>query len=754
MIVRSVRIAVVVAMGLAPAAWAQQAAPQGASGADSLDEVVVTASKRKQRLLDVSGAISVQSGDDIDARRAQNMEALFAVEPGVSFQKTSPEQSFPVIRGISTGSGLNLVTVPVGIYFGDVPVSDPQNPQSVIDATPIDMETVEILKGPQGSLYGANSLAGAVRYVFRRPDLNSQFSGNVDVSVSDVAEASSGYRVSGVLNLAGSEAKAGVRLVGWSSMTPGYVDNVTAGVNGASDWDNYGFRATAMWRPTDRFTITLIGLNQKSTIDDSFVVDDPTGEELTRVGNPLLSPSSLRTSFGNLVLEYEFSDTLTLTSNTAYLDKKRALRQDFTNGGLFCVNFLQLFGLPISVPSCTQRAITTGNQFFQELRLSGQAGGRVSYVAGASFQTAETDIGGPGPGGIAVTSAPGFSAQIAPFLPPGTTSAQTGPTDAYLFGKAIQENSESAVFAEAEFSVTPRVSITAGGRFWRNESELPTQYFGGYYSFVLFSPGNWQLANPYPKSAEDGFTPKLAVRFRLGDNQSVYALASRGYRFGGVNVIPEVGQTQQGRYNTDTLWNYEVGYRGRPTESLTMEAAAYFMDWKDAQIQVIGSDNFQRVKNAASAQVKGVEAGVSWNVTERLRLRAAASFVDAELADPLSLSPLLTLPEGRALPGTPELSTSASAEYSFDGPFDSSGQWVLSHSHVGESYFDIEQTAKIGGYDLVDFRIFLTRGKVQYSAFVSNLTDERASVGAVTVPVLSYSVLQPRTVGLGVRFDF
>jgi outer membrane receptor protein involved in Fe transport len=755
MIFRSMKeLSVVVAMGLAPAAWSQQAVPQGNSGVDQLDEVVVTASKRKQRLLDVSGAISVQSGDDIDARRAQNMEALFAVEPGVSFQKTSPEQSFPVIRGISTGSALNLVTVPVGIYFGDVPVSDPQNPQSVIDATPIDMETVEILKGPQGSLYGANSLAGAVRYVFRRPDLDSQFSGNVDVSVSDVADASTGYRVSGVLNLASSEGKAGVRVVGWSSNSPGYVDNVSAGVTGASDSENYGFRGTALWKPTDKLTVTLIGLSQRSTIDDAYFIDDPRGEVLTRTGNPTLSPSGLRTSFGNLVLEYALSDSLTLTSNTGYLDKKRSLRTDYTNSGLFCVNFLGLFGLPISVPYCESESYASGEQFFQEIRLSGQVGSRLDFVAGASYQTAETDIGGPGPGGISVTSAPGFSAQIAPFLPPGTTPAQLGPTDAYLTGKAIQKNKESSVFAEAEIKLSDAVALTVGGRFWRNESELPTQFFGGYYSFLFFNPGSFVYSNTYPKSTEDGFTPKVAVRFRLNEEQSIYAVASRGYRFGGVNVIPDPGQTVQGKYDTDTLWNYEVGYRGRPVESLDVDAAVYFMDWEDAQIQVTGVDNFQRVLNAGKARVKGAEFGIGWRVTEQFRLRAAAAFNDAEITEALVLTPLSTVPAGTELPGTPELSTSLSAEYSFTGPFGSSGFAVLTHSHVGKSYFDIEQTAEIGGYDVVDARVSFTRGKVQYSAFATNLTDERAATGVVTFPAVSYAVLQPRTLGIGVRFEF
>ncbi len=207
-----------VASFVASAAGAQE--PASGANAD-LDEVVVTANKRRQNLLDVAGSISVQTGEEIAARRAQNMEELFRVEPGVSFQKNSPDQAFPVVRGISTGSSLNLVTVPVGIYLGDVPISDPQNPQSVVDANPIDVETVEILKGPQGALYGANALSGAIRYVFRRPDLNAPGSGFVDVSAMSIANGSTGYRASGGINLANQSATAGVRLSAWTALTPG-----------------------------------------------------------------------------------------------------------------------------------------------------------------------------------------------------------------------------------------------------------------------------------------------------------------------------------------------------------------------------------------------------------------------------------------------------------------------------------------------------------------------------------------------------
>lgn len=742
--------ALVIALAVASPATAQYAAnPATASGsAESEQEIVVTARKREQRLLDIASGIAVQTGEELEARRAQNMEDLFRGEPGVTFQKTSPDQSFPVIRGISTGSSLNLVTVPVGVYLGDVPVSDPQNPQSVLDVNPIDLERVEILKGPQGSLYGANSLAGAVRYIFRRPELGESASGYTDISAFDVANGGIGYRAATVLNIASQTA--GVRLVGWSSRAPGYIDNISAGEEGANDYSSHGVRITGMVQPSDDFTATLVGMAQWSKVSDYFLVDDPANLSFT--GNPTKSSHNFRAYFANLVLEYEFSDNLSLTSNTALIDKRREVDLDITNSGLFCVNFLAFFGIPMSVPHCKSTVPTDGSQFFQELRLAGSLGERLNFLVGASFQTAKTHVGGSA--GSNTFNAPGFTSQIAPFLPPGITPTDLGPLDAYLYSESLLKNKETAIFSELQFDVTPSLQLTAGGRYFKNTSELPVQYFNGYYTLLFFNPGSLEYSNPFNKSSEDGFVPKFSALFKIDNRQSIYATAAQGYRFGGVNVIPETGQTTQGRYQTDKLWNYEIGYRGSPANGFTLDAAAYLMKWSDAQIQVTGSDNFQRVRNAGQAEVKGVEIGARLDISPAFTVRAAGAYTDAKLTEPLTLSALLTLPKGSPLPGTPKFAGSISGDLRFSGPFGSEGNAALTYSRTGRSWSDIEKTQRIGGADLLDFRLGFKRGQVEVSIFANNLTDERSKLGVSVFPSVRYSITQPRTIGLGMRFDY
>jgi iron complex outermembrane receptor protein len=506
----------ILAMALA-AAWpaAAQQAPSGPSAEDDQGQrIVVTASKRLEKQREVAGTVSVLSGSDLEGRGARGQEDALKLAPGVQFNKGDVASNTITIRGIGTSTtneGSGAQQGPTGQYLEDVPLASPIGKGTVYDPLTWDLDRVEVLRGPQGVLFGSGSLGGAVRYLFNRPNL-SAFDASVKGEYARVSDGAGAFSLYGVVNAPLQAGTLGLRVVAYDRKDPGYVDNLGTGRKDANDVQQRGGRVLLTARPAKGLTATLVASTQKTEQGDTFSVSpDATRLEHTA---PNDSSRSSTTGFYSLTIDADLGGH-TLTSITGY----------WKHEGRNLIDDTELFAsVGLALPQVYRPQSSRQHATSQELRIASNPGGSISYVAGVFHQTSKARSSGK---------------QIDP-------SAAFGITDLVdLTGSA--GGKESAVFADAEFKLGGGWSAGAGGRYYRTSTESTTTgtQFG--------APSNVGPLN----SSDSGFTPKVTLKYRFGDNQW-YAVASKGYRYGGRN-----GPPTNDEYKSDSLWSYETGVRLR-----------------------------------------------------------------------------------------------------------------------------------------------------------------------------------------------
>lgn len=694
-------------------AFAQVAEPQ--AGENRPDEIIVTANKRAEALIDTAGVINVISGETIERIGATGAEDVLRLTPGAIFQRTTPDSSIVTIRGVTTGTTTGINQAPVGIYIGDVPINDPTFVSAIPDISVVDLEAVEVLRGPQGVLYGSASLSGALRYQFAAPDLSDEFGGFASASLSTVDDGDLGYGVSGGLNLANPSGTAALRVVGFYREDGGYIDNVLAGVENSNGYKQYGGRISGLIAPSDTFQIKAIFHYQKADGDDLFSVDAPVSElELTT--RPTLSTRDTEFIFANLVADWDLGFA-TLSSSTGYWEKNVGSVTDFT---LFTNN---LFGLPFPEVISISRNRTSA--ISQEVRLASNPDpdGRLSWIAGAFYQDLDPSI-------AAETVLPDRSLEL---IKQGLSGA---------------EANELAIFADLEYKLTDRLTIGAGGRYY------DTSYSGDVL-FEVFGAPSGVPAN----SGDNGFAPRVSIEYAWTDDVKAYLRYSRGFRFGGPNVIsPNPAFPSPIQFVSDQLNAYEAGLKLQSPSGLSAEVAAFYYDWKDAQVNVTRPDFFVYTDNVGEARVVGAEVSLAYT-SRTIDLAANMTYSDAETRVPLGGAPgAPPVPLGSPLPGSPNFQSFATATYKFFDLFGNmDGYLNASHSYIG-SYFDsIEQFNEIGDYHRIDLAFGLDLSEsLSFTINARNLNNSRGVAGASFLGGVgdSFFVIQPRTVTFGLNARF
>lgn len=262
--------------------------------------------------------------------------------------------------------------------------------------------------------------------------------------------------------------------------------------------------------------------------------------------------------------------------------------------------------------------------------------------------------------------------------------------------------------------------------------------------------------NPTNAGSTNGFTPKATIKYRFGDNLW-YALASKGYRFGGVNGSPPFKP-----YDSDSLWNYETGVRLNPAEKLQLDLTLFRLDWTKAQVpgfDTSGPVPFLAIGNVGKARSTGVEAAARYRVTSALDLAAAVAYTRARTTADFASGVIPgNVPSGARLPGTPSLQTALQANVRFDGPFESSGRFSATHTFIGKRTMDIDAINTAGAYATLDLGLSFARENWTLSAGIANVFDRRGVVGIVGgvpgLPVTDYFIQHPRTVSLSLRYDY
>jgi iron complex outermembrane receptor protein len=764
-----------------------------------LQAITVTATLREEELADVPFSVAAPTAKDLRERGAENIEDIAVNVAGFSVQNLGPGQSQVAIRGASAGQIARDqpgVKEQAGVYLDESPIS-----LSLFtpDLDLFDVSRVEVLRGPQGTLFGSGSLAGTVRYITNQPELGLRSTFG-EVGTSQVLSGGVGANVKLGANMPLGDRAAG-RVALYYNQLGGYMDalqptgrlekNVNSGTR-------TGVRAALRFEPNDRFTITprvvyqTVRMDGWNRIDAYNILANPyttTRPSVTLGERELFTqiqePFSDDYTLGDLNLRYDFSG-MNLTSITSYsyrdilvVRDAGALTSSITGGTIGLPEDVYTLNSPLD--DATKTHVLT-----QELRLAG-GGTRARWLVGGFYSSNQRKYGQN-------LNVDGFEA--ASGVP---TQGLVAPRDVLFYSDLAYDLKQTAVFGEATLTVTDRLDVTGGLRYY-NFDEDRDQVFDGI--FANNNTGSSIVSVPGSTSA-DGFAPRFIASYRATDNLTLNAQASQGFRLGGINDplnVPLCTQqdlaTFSGRdsWENETAWNYEVGAKSRFMDGrASLNLSAFHMDIRDLQLIVTaGSCSSRLVFNVPKSISQGVELELTAAPNKYLDFAVSGTLNNAELRSTLTstdtlgqVSVVSGIQEGNRLPSVPKVQVAAALTLHRPLKAGSDAFFTTTYNHVGSRFTQIDDEAPgvgtvdltsfeentIGGpltastfefdpelpaYNLVNMRLGVTRGGWEAALFLNNVTDERALLALDRERGLrarvGYLTNQPRTLGL--RFGF
>ncbi|WP_420140754.1 TonB-dependent receptor [Sphingomonas sp.] len=705
-------------------------------------DIIVTAQKREETLIDVPQSVSVVSGDTLERQQATNFKDYLKLVPGLQLNQSTPGFGRLVLRGVNTGGVASTVAVyqdetvfgsSSGLVNGGILAGD-------FDT--FDIARIEVLRGPQGTLYGANALGGILKFVTNAPD-PTKVEARVRGSVEGVDGGQASYMGSAVVNLPLSETLA-LRASGFYRDIGGFIDSIGTG---GSDVDknintskNYGGRVSALFKPSADFSIQLSAYLQNIDVNGSDSVDsDPaTGRTLYgRLSQSQFVPefSDIRYRVYNGVLNYDFGFA-SVVSSTSYSTLKQNFRVDLTPS--YGVIVEQALGVPNDF---YQDQTTRVRRFTQEVRLQSPADDVFEWLVGGYY-----------------TNEKGLIDQLLIAATPGTVTPVPGLP---LLGsaRAPSRYREYAGFANATVHFGPRFDLTFGGRYSHN-SQWSDQASDG-----ALVGGETIL--PRARSSENVFTYSVSPKFKMSDDASVYARVAKGFRPGGPNTLPPNAPEALRTYDSDSLVSYELGLKAQtPDRFFSIDASVFHIDWKDIQVYGV-VDNFGLNFNGGKAKSDGFEFTATVRPTPGLSASVNGAYTDAKLKD--DTPPEVGGLDGDRLPYTPKFSVAANLDY----------EWTLAtetEAYVGTSLRHVSQATAtynaglraengrqpyVRGYEVLDLRAGVEFGRYSVEIYAKNLTNVagKTSLDQGVPPNLPFAasaagVIRPRTIGVTVGAGF
>jgi len=726
------------------------------------EEVVVTAQKRTEAIADIPASVTVVPEQLLEQQRVDDFKDLLPLVPGLSLTETRPGSTRITLRGINTGG----VASTIGIYFDDVPFGSStglaNGSISAGDFDTFDVARVEVLRGPQGTLYGASSLGGVLKFVPNRPR-NDRFEARLLGSAETVDNGDPGYSLTGMANVP-LGAKAAVRASGFYRSDSGFIDSIgnnpvpslaTPGVNviggtrvanGLNALDRFGGRLAVLVEPSKRFSVTVGAQIQDIDTDASSVVDaDPRSLEP-------LNPTPVQSSY-----QKEFNDTkyrvyngtvdgdlgpARLQSVTSYgtfetdFQSDLAIATNLTGGPPLSALVTQLFGNARTRPlSAVLPQTTSTDKFTQELRLVSAKSKAFDWLVGGYYTNEDSAI-----------------KQKITAVEAGTDDVATGiPILADVALDSTYE--EIAGFANATWHATPRFDLALGGRLSHNK-QVASQRSDG-----PLAGGPAQFDDV--KSSESPFTFSFAPRFEIGKSSSIYGRVATGFRPGGPNVLPPAAPASVPRtYDSDRLTSYEIGLKagGRSADKFSLDLAGYYLDWEDIQLFLI-VNNFGINGNGGTAASKGFEIAASAFPTSGLTLSVNAAYTDAKLTQDTSAS--VGGKDGDPLPYVPDWSFGLNADYEWTVKSRTRTYVGGSLGYTGERPVAFNNRAADGSIRRADSYVSLNlragayHGRWSVELYGKNLTNDLGvtsigTAGPLPNGALGLSLTRPRTIGLSV----
>ncbi|MBS0366997.1 MAG: TonB-dependent receptor [Proteobacteria bacterium] len=731
-----------------------------AASAGGLEEITVTANKLSSlSAIDYPGTIQAIGGDALQRAGATQFLDVATHIPGLQFQDLGPGDKRYIIRGINSNGDATT-----GVYYDEAVISGSNANDGggrQVDVGMYDLERIEVLRGPQGTLYGASSMSGTIRFITRKPQL-TDVGGYVTGELSDTSHGSSNYNINGALNLPIVSGTLAARLVGWTEHDSGYIDQPRIGRSSINAQRTGGGRAELRYAPSDALDVVASVTLQDTHADGSSrytpagIMSYPSPVQPAIPGYPsvpggdLINTDLTHNPWDDHVLVYGVTANYKLTSGTLTATANEFDRTvDFNFDS---TPILVHFGIP--VPAITQqpqrRRLGTA-----EIRYATAFTGPVNLVVGAFGQHENSDFN------VHVVRTNSLGDPMAAFSSSNDDDALLHPdTGTTYFGRSDDRTTKSyAGFGELTWNVTEKWSVVGGTRYYHevlDGVQLTTHPFGGFGP----SPVG-------PQSNHDTFsktTFKLSTSYKFDPAALLYATFSQGFRGGGLNAanLPFASGIPKG-FGPDSLNSYELGLKGRVARSLEYDVAAYLIDWKSIQVsETDPTGAFPFTGNAGNARVKGLEASVDWYAVDGLKLSLAGSYQNAELSSDQPAIPgnPFTGVTGDRIPNVPKFQGSVGAEYSVPLSNTITGMLAADLSYRGDTSTQLRSdnpgNVDLGSYALLNLRAAVDSGPWSTTLFVRNATDKRARLDAIssTQDPLALITLQPRTYGLRVTRKF
>ncbi len=767
----------------------------GAIAADQeIDEVIVTATKRASTVQDVPFSINAQTEKDIQRLGATNLEELSRNVAGLTIQNLGPGQSQVAIRGVSAGQIVRDqpgVKEQVGVYVDESVIS-----LSLFtpDFDLYDLNRVETLRGPQGTLFGSGSIGGTIRYITNQPDAE-EFDAGFEVNLNSVTDGEIGGHLKGMVNIPISDVMA-LRAVGYSTQYAGFIDArreggaVTEDVNSGT---RTGGRVSLKITPSDNFSVTPRIIYQKIEADgfnrqevfNLFANPNTTTRPAVQLGEReqhllLDEEFSDETLLADVVAEWSL-DPFDLTVVGSFLDREILVGRDASAlTGSVSVDL----GYPeaaVLLPS-NLRDTTDLQQSTLEIRLSSNSDGAFQWLAGAFYSTVERDYAQRLP-------TPGYAAATDAALGAGTSAAvANGFTnlDSPFNSDLPYDIDQLALFGEASYDFTDAFTLTVGARYYDFEEERVITTGG------LFANGD---TGQVDKTSSDGVSPRIMASLEVSDATILNAQVSQGFRLGGVNDPLNAGLCTPGdlavfgsfqEYDDESMTNYEVGMKSRFDNGITFNAAVFYSDIEDLQVTLDAGSCSSRISfNVPKAHTSGVEFEFAAKPSDSLEMSVAGSVLESEFDSTVTDATGAVLggvESGNRLASVPEFQLAVTGTYLFeafnsDAYFSASWQTISTRftqpsdqlagagnftsglPFGGASGADVTTVdLELDSYALLNLNLGLVRDAWEAVVYINNATDENANLSFDRErggrARLGYRTNQPRTIGVTYRMKF
>ena len=746
----------------------------GAS-AQVLEEILVTAQKRGAvNLQDISGSVQALSADALEDSFAEGFDDYYTRISSLSAINQGGGQTQIIIRGVTTGRVTHAQPQDrstAGLYIDETPVTaNAFNP----DLGLFDINRIEVLKGPQGTLYGASSMSGAIRIITNEPDPEA-FDAKVDVTVSTTERGGENHSEKFMVNVPLSDSAA-IRAVAYNISDSGFIDNIATGDENYNDEQSVGGRVSLLWQANDRLSLRGTVHIQDLEADGRPDMFRPDQDYLTNAVGVAITEDYQTFK----VVDDTFDDDITLlnglityslenheiVSSTSYLDR------DFFNqlDGTIRIRGLTPFpfffarnGLEPPVSDFENRSEI--EDFSQEIRISNTDGGPLGYALGVFYSDQEKTF-----------NQRGFIPGSDSIFPPPNAVVFGAPPDAIFAGDSAIKQEQVAVFGEVSYQFSDRWEAAIGLRWFDWEQTANIRFAGLVQGGVDIRDG---------ESSESGVTPKFRLSYAANEDMLIYASAGKGFRIGGVNEpvatgicgadLALIGATESTpeAYDSDDLWSFEVGAKTSWMDNrLYVNGSIYVIDWEDLQTSVLlPSCGFSFVDNSGDAEIWGGELEIQAALTEFLSGYLNASYTDGELtSNPNNLGVGLFGRDGDRIPNVPKWIFSAGADYTapLSGGWSGGGwNWFvrggiqyrgssLSLFNPDASARNFSRTPEVPSSFTGDISLGFENQDWQLSLFVKNVSDERTVTAVDTdrVEPITDTLGRPRTIGVNLRRNF